>query len=231
MRSTNHMTQRLAVLFGATLLMASCSSGSSTTTSIPPGTTPSTAPVTTVPATTTSAPATTTTALATTTSTPPTATSSTTPEVVSLVLTPDGLVLETAGSSAEVSFGSTQADVIAAIEIALGPASEVNAGSNECPNGQDAVAVWDGIQVDFSEELFLSWFLRPGSSLMDEHGIGLGSSLADLELNYDTATFDSTLGPEFLTAPDLPAMGGLLSDRSGTATITNLWAGFICAFR
>lgn len=208
-----------------TLFLAACTS-TSTTTSAPPETTPPPIIATTVPATTTSA-------LATTTSTAPatTTTSQSVIEEATVLLSPDGLIFEGPSSQVGLPFGSPQAEVIEAVEGALGPATDAFAGMAECPNGVDWVTVWETISIDFSDGQFLSWSLSPESPLTDEFGIGLGSTLADIENNYESVVFESSLGPEFLTAPDFPAMGGLLSDSSDTAIVTNLWAGLICAFR
>ena len=221
-----HGSKHIGLLVTTMLIMAACSNGASTT----PSSLAEAAVTTVTPATstTTSAPATTTTTVVTTTSS-----STTTPPVAvaTLVLAGNGLVLQTGDATFELPFGSAQDGVITAVESALGPAVDASPGSEECPNGVDWVTAWDAISLDFSDGQFLSWALRPGSALTDQYGIGLGSSVAEVQANYDTAVFVETLGPEFFAGAEAPAMGGLLSDETDAATITILWGGFICAFR
>ena len=237
-----HGSKHIGLLVTTMLIMAACSNGASTTTSslaeaAVTTVTPATSTTTSAPATTTTTVVTTTssTVVTTTSSTVVTTTSSstTTPPVAvaTLVLAGNGLVLQTGDATFELPFGSAQDGVITAVESALGPAVDASPGSEECPNGVDWVTAWDAISLDFSDGQFLSWALRPDSTLTDQYGIGLGSSVAEIQANYDASVFVDTLGPEFFAGAEAPAMGGLLSDETDAATITLLWGGFICAFR
>ena len=117
--------------------------------------------------------------------------------------------------------------VIAGLEAVLGSADEMNEGTSECPNGQAAVATWDGtLMVDFdAEQQFLSWALLPESDLTTTDDIGIGSPVSAL----DGVEFfaDSTLGDEF----NAGGFGGLADGTGDDATIDRLWAGEICSFR
>jgi hypothetical protein len=62
-------------------------------------------------------------------------------------------------------------------------------------------------------------------------GIGIGSSLADVEAAWAITLQDTSLGVEFFTAIDGSGYGGVVSDSSPTAGVTSLWAGPACIFR
>ena len=59
-------------------------------------------------------------------------------------------------------------------------------------------------------------------------GVGLGSTLAELEENYDVGVIESSLGAEFYASNSL---FGLLDANESDGIITNLWAGVVCNFR
>ncbi len=202
---------------------ASITTALSTTTEAPSTTTTVPAPTTTAP-TTTTIPATTTT-VAPTTTTPVAA--------VTLAVAPDGLVLvdTTTGSTTQLPFGTAQDQVVAAVDAALGEAGEVSPGNPECPNDQAGVASWDAIQLEFSPDGLMAWFLNIGSPVTDMMGVGLGSSVSDLTSGWDVTIFESTLGTEFYSSDDGLGLGGLLSDGSDDAFVVSYWAGFICTFR
>lgn len=215
-----------AVLLGTALLVSACGQGEQ------PLASPTTAPTTTsttVVASTTSE--------ANSTNVPSTGVSSTTttlaiPAVV-LALAPDGLMLvdgET-GSTTQLLFGTAQDTVVSAVDVVLGEVGVVNPGNAECPNGQEAVAVWSGIQLEFAADQFMAWSLSPGSTLTDMTGVGLASPVSELTASWDVTIFESTLGTEFNTDVDGAGFGGLLSDSTDTGTVDAYWAGPICTFR
>jgi hypothetical protein len=184
----------------------------------------------------TSTAATSTTAADTTTPTSLEVTTSTTeaPASRTVALASDGLLLVAGdtGSTIPLPFGTPKDDVMIALRQALGDPTDEGAGSSECPNGQDWATVWpDTLLVAFSGGGFLTWSLRPGSALTDMTGIGLGSSVAELTATWNIEIQDSSLGVEFFTTDDGAGLGGVLSDSSGTAVVTNLWAGPACIFR
>ena len=114
----------------------------------------------------------------------------------------------------------------------LGAPTENGPGTAECPNGQDWVAVWPAaILLGFQGGTLLTWSLRPDSALTDMTGIGIGSSRADVESTWSITLQDTSLGAEFFTDADGSGFGGVFSDSSPTAVVTNLWAGPSCIFR
>lgn len=185
------------------------------------------APTTTAAATTD---ATTTTQAATTSSD---ATTTVAPGNPTLVLAPDGLLLATpGGSTTPLPFGSDQETVMTALVQVLGAPTENGPGTAECPNGQDWVAVWpDTILVGFQGGTLLTWSLRPDSTLTDMAGIGIGSGRGAVEASWSITVQDTSLGVEFFTANDGSGYGGVFSDSSPSAVVTNLWSGPSCIFR
>ncbi len=192
---------------------------------------------TTAPSTTSSAAETTTTVAApeTTTTTAPEASTTTTAPVPAVVLAvaPDGLMLvdSATGSTTPLPFGTPQDDVVVAVDATLGEAGVVNPGNVECPNGQVAVGAWNDIQLEFDADGLMAWSLNPGSTVTDMMGVGVGSTLTDVQAGWNITIFESTLGTEFNTDVDGQGIGGLLSDASESAVVVAYWAGFVCTFR
>ncbi len=192
---------------------------------------------TTAPSTTSTAAETTTTVAApeTTTTTAPEASTTTTVPVPAVVLAvaPDGLMLvdSDTGSTTALPFGTPQDDVVAAVDATLADAGVVNPGNVECPNGQVAVGAWNDVQLEFDVDGLMAWSLNPGSTVTDMMGVGVGSTLADVQAGWNITIFESTLGTEFNTDVDGQGIGGLLSDASESAVVVSYWAGFVCTFR
>ncbi len=175
----------------------------------------------------------TTTSTETTTTTAQTTTTEETNEYA-LALAPDGLIVveQASGSTNTLPFGSAQSIVVNAVTDLLGPPSETNAGSVDCGNGQDGVAIWDdAIMLEFAESSFIGWSLRQRSTLTTSNGIGLGTTLATLRSGLSVTVDESTLGTEFATTTDEAGFGGLLTDDTDSAVVSDLWAGSICVFR
>ena len=81
------------------------------------------------------------------------------------------------------------------------------------------------------QDQFVGWTVRPateGENLTTLDGIGLGSTLTDLEANYDVGVIESSLGAEFNASNSL---FGILSANEPTGTIDYMWAGIACNFR
>jgi len=216
----------VTLLVWTVLLVSACGQGEQPLASptTPPTTTSTTVAVsTTSEATSTTVPSTT---------VPSTTTTLAIPSVV-LALSPDGLTVidGDSGSTTQLPFGTPQDAVVSAVDAVLVETGVVNPGNAECPNGQEAVAVWSGIQLEFAGDQFMAWSLNPGSTLTDMTGVGLNSPVSGLKASWDVTIFESTLGTEFSTDVDGAGLGGLLSDSSETATVTAYWAGPICAFR
>jgi hypothetical protein len=158
-------------------------------------------------------------------------------ETVEVLLEGDGLgfVEPDSGSISRLPFGSPAGQVLDVLDRLLGE-GERSPSSPECPNQADRSVLWSdaGLQVELRGGELISWSLRPNSGLSTLTGIGIGSTRAELEEAYVVELVDSTLGVEFTTGddPGTPdAIRGLLSGRGNRATVTDLWAGEICAFR
>lgn len=214
----------LAGLLALAVGLAGCGQGEVAL--APPTTASTTTSATFAPTTTTAAPSTTVTTVASTTTTVPI-------PAVLLAVAPDGLMLvdSESGSTTPLLFGTAQDQVVAAVDTALGEPGVINPGNVECPNEQAAVGVWTGIQLEFSVDGLIAWSLSPGSTITDMMGIGMGSTLSDVQAGWDITVFESTLGTEFNTDVDGAGIGGLLSDNSDSAKIISYWAGFVCTFR
>ncbi len=151
-----------------------------------------------------------------------------------LSLTPDGLLLTDikTGSATPLTFGAPETTVVDTIRSVLGEPASHGPGTPDCPNGQDAVAVWpDDLMLEFDAGTFLAWSARPATELTSLTGVGIGTSRTELDAVLDVEVFDSTLGVEFFT-PDPPGgFGGILSSDGPDGVVEILWAGPICAFR
>lgn len=223
------MADVIRPLAGAVALvvgLAACGQGDA------PLASPTTAPSTTF----TAVETTTTTAVpATTMTTAPEASTTTTAPVPAVVLAvaPDGLMLvdSDSGSTTPLLFGTAQESVVAAIDATLGEPGVINPGNVECPNEQVAVGAWTDLQLEFDAAGLMAWSLNPGSTVTDLMGVGMGSTVADVQAGWDITIFESTLGTEFNTDVDGEGIGGLFSDASESAVVVSYWAGFVCTFR
>lgn len=158
-------------------------------------------------------------------------------ETVEVLLESEGLgfIAPDSGSISRLPFGSPAGQVLDVLDRLLGEGARSPA-SPECPNQADRAVVWPetGLQVELRGGELISWSLQPDSELTTLTGIGIGSTRAELEEAYVIELVDSTLGVEFTAGPDPgapDAIRGLLSGRGNRATVTDLWAGEICAFR
>lgn len=128
-------------------------------------------------------------------------------------------------------FGRPQAEIIAMATNVRG--RQTGAGRNtECGEGPIDHVDFGNLRINFQNGRFVGWDASPGDPpVRDEWGFGIGSPRSDIG---DVADGDapvrvqrSTLGVEFESS----GYGGLLSSDRPDATVTDLWAGMICAFR
>ncbi|NET53491.1 MAG: hypothetical protein F6K09_34000, partial [Merismopedia sp. SIO2A8] len=109
------------------------------------------------------------------------------------------------------------------------PTQTTEAG--ECPAGPMAVTSWsNGLSINTANQKFIGWSVRPGPANKDLTtitGVGIGTSLNDMQKAYTVEVFDSSLGVEF----NVGQMSGLLSANAPEGVITDLWAGTNCIFR
>ncbi|MFQ5948231.1 MAG: hypothetical protein ACE5KX_05175 [Acidimicrobiia bacterium] len=201
--------------------------------------------------------ATTTSTFVTTTTTPPTTTSSTsststtsttttttTAPSPTLLLEPDGLGV--------VDFGADPATTIAAVTAALGIDPDVDTGLihffenpyGTCPMPQVRGVEWGKLVLLFTNrngpEEFADWsyadrFDKPGAGphdLTTAEGIGLGSTVAELEAAYGASLeiFDSEIfGPVFhVDRLTENALFGTLTGAGPGDAARSLSAGFLC---
>lgn len=127
------------------------------------------------------------------------------------------------------AFGRPQAEIVAMATSVRG--RQTGAGRNEeCGEGPIDYVDFGNLRVNFQNGRFVGWDASPGDvPVRDEWGLGIGSPRAELEDENDAPlrVERSTLGVEFSSG----GYGGLLSSARPDATVTDLWAGLICAFR
>jgi hypothetical protein len=154
---------------------------------------------------------------------------------LAVALSTEGLtrVVASSGSTTQLPFGIAKDEVLRGLEAALGPPDAEDEGIAECSNGQASVVTWsETLALDFDgSDRFLSWILRPGSELTDFTGVGLGSTLDELQATWAVTVSETTLGYEATVDGADAGLGALLTGPEPTDTITDLWAGQICAFR
>jgi hypothetical protein len=174
----------LLALTAVALSVAGCSGGGDKN---PATTTTSSVAVTTVPVATTTA--STTSAPGATTPTPTTA-----PAAVAVVLRPDGLGV--------VAFGATKDATLTALTAAFGPVDETGTGC-ELAGPDVTTARWDELRVQFVGQMFDSYNVRPANGaepvlgLKTEAGVGVGSTVAQLQAAYGSRLTIPGLPPEF----------------------------------
>lgn len=129
-------------------------------------------------------------------------------------------------------FGAPRDQVVAALSTVLGGAGAPQPVGPECRNRADEAIDWPGqLRVDFSRGTLVSWRLDHGSPITTDSGFGLGATRAQVEGVLAIAVSDTSLGVEFTTDSEGPLLNGLLSDEGPAATVTELWAGPVCAAR
>jgi cytoskeletal protein RodZ len=146
-------------------------------------------------------------------------------EDVAVVLVATGLQVD----DADLDFEADADDAVAAIADVLGPPSE-EGDQDECPAGPATFAAWDevGLSLTFQEDVFVGWSARPTSTLQTSEGIGIGSTVGDLQAAYPGTTFTTTsLGEEF----DADGIFGVATDSAASGEVTDMWAGITCIFR
>lgn len=147
---------------------------------------------------------------------------------------PDGLQLIDGARITQLPFGTGKDEVFTFLEEVLGASPTVTESSPECGNQADEQLLWPGqLSIDIRDDQMISWQLAQGSPLTTVSGVGLGSTRAEVESSIVIMVDETSLGTEFATegTGEGGGMGGLLTGPEPTATVTELWAGEICAFR
>jgi hypothetical protein len=164
----------------------------------------------------------------------------------SLVLTSDALQLvdQFTGSSNELPFGTPENQLTEIINSTL-ESKAVSIGLNtECGAGPLKMVAWsNGLTLVFQENntkstkpkidwLFQGWSIdgtkESANKLTTMAGIGIGSTLAEMQSAYEIEVKKTSLGQEFSTASGLY---GILDGSGKDAKITHLWSGVSCNFR
>ncbi len=204
------MRVRILLALTAAVLLAGCPGDDDE----PSTTTTSSAAVTTLPVGTTG-PVSTTTSL------------TTVPAGAAVVLRADGLGV--------VAFGATKDATVTALGAVFGPVDETGTGC-ELAGPDVTTARWDELRVQFVGGMFDSYNVRPPNGvaavlgLKTDAGIGLGSSVAQLEAAYGLQLTIPGLPPEFggdnfkiAFGGTGPELFGSLTDTSATGTVTAIF--------
>lgn len=164
----------------------------------------------------------------------------------SLVLTSDALQLvdQITGSSNELPFGTPENQLTEIINNTLLSKAISNAVNTECGAGPLKMVAWsNGLTLVFQENntksavpktdwLFEGWYIdgtkESANTLTTMAGIGIGSTLAEMQSAYEIEVKKTSLGQEFSTASGLY---GILDGAEKDAKITHLWSGVSCNFR
>ncbi|MDO9594407.1 MAG: hypothetical protein Q7J19_05385 [Lutibacter sp.] len=164
----------------------------------------------------------------------------------SLVLTFDALQLvdQISGSSNELPFGTPLDQLTEIINNALQSKAESIAVNKECSAGSLKMVAWNnGLTLVFQENntksdgpkidwLFQGWSIdgtnEDVQKLTTMAGIGIGSTLEEIQSAYEIEVRKTGLGHEFSTAA---GMYGILDGAGKDAKITHLWSGVSCNFR
>lgn len=163
----------------------------------------------------------------------------------SLVLTSNALqvVDNESGSSREISFGMPLDPMIEMVDNILHSKVVSVQVNTECGAGPLKMALWNnGLTIVFQENKmeengnskewqFAGWFIGIKSdteAITTMSGVGIGSTLAELESAYKVAVVKSSLGQEFSTSSGLY---GLFDSAGKNGKITHMWSGVSCNFR
>ncbi|MEO8795185.1 MAG: hypothetical protein ABI390_06925 [Daejeonella sp.] len=163
-------------------------------------------------------------------------------EKLKIALTANALQLVDAvsGSTKEIAFGMPFDQLVPMVgRILAGEPNSVGINT-ECGAGPLKMATWpNGLTLVFSEKkkgngewLFAGWFAGKPSGNGDKPitmaGVGVGSTLEELESAYVTTVTKTTLGQEFAVKS---GFYGILSGTGKKAKIDVMWSGTSCNFR
>ena len=164
----------------------------------------------------------------------------------SLVLTFDALQLvdQISGSSNELPFGTPLDQLTEIINNSFQSKAVSIVVKTECGAGPLKMVAWsNGLTLVFQENntkstgtkvdwLFQGWSVdgtKEGAQILTTMaGIGIGSTLEEIQSAYEIEVRKNSLGYEFSTAA---GMYGILNGSGNGAKITHLWSGVSCNFR
>ncbi len=135
------------------------------------------------------------------------------------------------GAARPLAFGTPQAQTLAALTAALG-APRTTGTNAECGAGPLGFATWaDGLSLAFARGAFAGWYVDGRAAearrFTTMAGLGIGTTRAELNDAYEVRVGPTSLGTEFTVGE----MGGLLTNATPEATVTDLWAGTTCMAR
>jgi len=181
---------------------------------------------TTAPVTPTAAPTTTsTTTTSTSTTSLPASTSLTTTRPTARELRPDGI--------GTLRIGRDSANAVVSELTNLFGVANFD-GSVACESGSDRTVRWTAVDLTlvFNKSVWAGYLYsaKQQPPLTAANGLAIGTTVAALKAKYPSGLqiFVGSLGPEF-SAPD--GFRGFASGTADSATLTQLGAGDICAFR
>ena len=159
----------------------------------------------------------------------------------SLSLTSNALQLVNSqtGSSTEINFGKPLDEMVETINKVLQSKVSSIGINSECGAGPLKMAVWkNGLNLIFKEQKsknewqFVGWYLGKASgnlqTLKTMAGIGIGSTLQQMQSAYVIKLTKTSLGNEFSTSSGLY---GIFDGSGKDAKITDMWSGLTCIFR
>ncbi|MFO7674532.1 MAG: hypothetical protein R6V74_12555 [Lutibacter sp.] len=164
----------------------------------------------------------------------------------SLVLTSGALQLvdQITGSSNELPFGTSENQMTEIINNIIQSKAVSNVVNTECGAGPLKMIAWsNGLTLVFQENntksdgqkidwLFQGWSvdgtIEGVQKLTTMAGIGIGSTLEEIQSAYEIEVRKTSLGYEFSTAA---GMFGILGGAGKDAQIIHLWSGVSCNFR
>ena len=140
-----------------------------------------------------------------------------------ILLRGDGLLVETEGHAAPLTFGNS---TVSEAEYALGPFGPAKASesSEECPTGKlDYRDYPNGLQLAFQEDKLVGWWaFEKATGVATAGGIKPGSPRSALG---KTEVQQASFGNVF-TVQDI---NGMLNDEKASK-VTAMWAGAACIF-
>ncbi|WP_224996101.1 hypothetical protein [Cesiribacter sp. SM1] len=163
-----------------------------------------------------------------------------------LALTADALQIvdQQTGSTALLSFGMPQDQLIGIVSRVLQAPAKDTGINSECGAGPLKMVSWpNGLTLVFKEKeaesaasgsewQFAGWSVesaaRAPQQLSTMAGVGVGSTRSEMEKAYVIEVKQTSLGYEFSTVAGLY---GIFDGPGQQAKITNLWSGLSCNFR
>ena len=128
------------------------------------------------------------------------------------------------GRTRHLNFGIPEREAVEAIKLAAGAAVKSHADRECAGSPMDLVRFGNGLTLGLRNGRFVGWALSGPSKLTGMSGVGIGSTLAEVQSSYAVKTSETKRGTEF-AAGDLH---GLLDGKGQQAKVTRLWSGTIC---